>query len=96
MTRTALAAALALLAWPVGTASAQWLKQPTLGIPRTADGRADQTAPAPKTSGGQPDLSGLWQLGIEIGYAANITADLAPVDVQPWAQALSKRRLASS
>jgi hypothetical protein len=36
----------------------------------------------------------LWQLGTEIGDAANITADLAPpADIQPWAAALSRKRL---
>jgi hypothetical protein len=39
---------------------AQWIKQPTLGIPRTADGKPDLTAPAPHTPDGKPDLSGLW------------------------------------
>jgi hypothetical protein len=32
-------------------------------------------------------------LGLEIGYAANITADLAATDIQPWARALSRKRL---
>jgi len=73
--------------------SAQWVKQPTSGIPRTAEGRPDLTAPAPKTADGRPDLTGLWQLGIEVGYAANITADLAPGDIQPWARELSQKRL---
>ena len=41
---------------------AQWIHQPTLGIPRTADGKLDLTAPAPKTANGNPDLSGLWLL----------------------------------
>ena len=30
----------------------QWLKNPTPGIPRTADGRADLSAPAPRTPEG--------------------------------------------
>ena len=60
------------------------------GIPRTADGKPNLAAPAPRMADGKPDLSGLWQLGLEIGYAANITADLAPADIQPWARALSR------
>jgi len=81
----------------VGVASislpAQWLNQPTPGIPRTPDGKANLSAPAPKATGGKPDLSGLWRLGVEIGVGANITADLPPADIQPWVAALSRRRL---
>jgi hypothetical protein len=73
--------------------SGQWLKQPTAGMPRTAEGKPNLTAPTPKTSDGKPDLSGLWRLGVEIGVAANITTDLAPGDIQPWAKALSRSRL---
>ena len=40
--------------------AAQWLHQPTAGIPRTSDGKPDLGAPAPKAGGGHPDLSGLW------------------------------------
>jgi hypothetical protein len=89
----AIALALVLSPLPGHAAAAQWLKQPTAGLPRTADGKPNLAAPAPKTADGRPDLSGLWQLGLEIGYAANITADLAPTDIQPWASALSKKRL---
>ena len=39
---------------------AQWVKIPTAGIPRTADGSPDMTAPAPKGRDGTPDLSGAW------------------------------------
>jgi hypothetical protein len=41
--------------------SAQWLNFPTPGIPRTADGKPNLTAPAPRTLDGKPDLSGLWR-----------------------------------
>ncbi len=75
------------------SASAQWLHTPTPGLPRDAAGRPDLAAATPRAADGHPDLTGLWQLGIEIGYAANITADLAPTDIQPWAAALSLRRL---
>src|SRR5207244_13590107 len=40
---------------------AQWLQRPTPGIPRTADGKPNLTAPAPRTADGKPDLTGLWQ-----------------------------------
>ena len=72
---------------------AQWLNQPTPGIPRTADGKPNLAAPAPKASDGKPDLSGLWNLGVAIGVGANITGDLPPADIQPWVAALSRRRL---
>jgi hypothetical protein len=90
MNRFGLVAMLLLSAAP---ASAQWVKTPTVGIPRDAGGKANLTAPAPRAADGHADLSGLWQLGIEIGYAANITADLPAADIQPWATALSRSRL---
>src|SRR5216110_506287 len=37
--------------------SAQWIHYPTAGIPRTADGKPNLTAPAPRTADGKPDLS---------------------------------------
>ena len=38
----------------------QWLRYPTDGIPRKADGKPDLTAPAPRLPDGKPDLSGIW------------------------------------
>jgi hypothetical protein len=43
-----------------GSAAAQWLDYPTPGVPRTADGQADMSAPTPRTADGKPDLSGMW------------------------------------
>jgi hypothetical protein len=40
-------------------AKAQWLNFPTPGTPRTRDGKANMTAPAPRVNG-KPDLSGVW------------------------------------
>jgi hypothetical protein len=41
-------------------ASAQWLNYKTPGIPRTADGKPNLTAPVPKAWDGKLDLSGVW------------------------------------
>jgi hypothetical protein len=62
--------------------AAQWLNQPTRGIPRTPDGKPNLTGPAPRTSDGKPDLSGLWTK-LSPKYSRNIAADLKPEDIQP-------------
>ena len=43
-----------------GTASAQWLRYPTAGVPKTADGKPNLSAPTPRTADGKPDFSGIW------------------------------------
>lgn len=76
----------------VGELSAQWLNHPTPGIPRTADGKPNLTAPTPRTADGKPDLTGIWDR-VSGKYGANIAADLKPEDIQPWAHALVKERV---
>src|SRR3989442_9610556 len=71
--------------------SAQWLTQPTPGIPRTPDGKPNLSAPAPRTPDGKPDLSGLWNK-ISPKYHRNIAADLKPEDIQSWAHTLVEQR----
>jgi hypothetical protein len=59
MRRVIAYALFALLAAP-WSAVAQWQGYPTPRIPRTADGKVDLSAPAPKAADGQPDLNGIW------------------------------------
>ena len=71
-------------------ASAQWLNYPTPGIPRTADGKPNLSAPAPRTADGKPDLSGLWRA--TQAAAGDTDKALKSVKAQPWAEELSKKR----
>src|SRR4051794_36385755 len=52
-------ASLVVFALPAA-ASAQWLNYPTPGVPRTADGKPDMSAPTPRTADGKPDFTGMW------------------------------------
>jgi hypothetical protein len=97
---TLLVAASLLLA---GTVRAQWLKYPTPGIPRLADGKPNLAAPAPRGPDGRPDLSGIW--AVECGVYGrdacftqslffDLAKDLKPEEVQmtPWAAAIQAQR----
>jgi len=66
-------------------AAAQWLDRPWPGIPRTADGAPDLTAPAPRGPDGQPDLSGVWK-----GPPPLVRLDSATL--QPWVTDLVRQR----
>src|SRR5688572_22406179 len=61
--------------------SAQWLTLVTPGVPRTADGKPDLSAPAPRAADGRPELTGLWR-------GAGTRGDLRDeTKVQAWARA---------
>jgi hypothetical protein len=80
MRLVATALALCLLTPPL---AAQWLTARTPGIPRSADGKPNLSAPTPRTADGHPDLTGLWDTrGGKIDE---------PVDL-PWAKALVRKR----
>ena len=42
------------------TLSAQWPLRPQPGVPKGPDGKTNLNAPAPRTSDGKPNLSGIW------------------------------------
>ena len=75
--------------------SAQWLKHPTAGIPRTADGKPDLLAPTPRNPSGKPVLSGLWRPAP--GIVGDMTRGLkgGEIPYQPWAETLFKERRAN-
>ena len=75
-------------------AAAQWLKQPTVGIPRTPDGKPDLVAPAPRTPDGKPDLSGLWRPAFN-PYNLDVIQNVKEEGVfRPAAEAVFKQHLA--
>ncbi len=94
------------LACSLSSVSAQWLNYPTPGVPRTADGKPNLSAPAPRTADGKPDLSGLWEMERK-GRLPTATPDVEAVNpefvnigsrlqgglpYQPWAVQLMKTR----
>jgi hypothetical protein len=91
---TVFATATALLLL-LGVAGAQWLNQPTPGIPRLPDGKPNLSAPAPRLADGHPDLSGIWDVGNML-YFHDLARGLKPgeLEMTPWAAAVRKQRMA--
>ena len=76
--------------------AAQWQGYETPGIPRTADGKPNLTAPVPRAPNGKPDLTGIWM-------APRIRVELAQglkkgetVPFTPEGRALADQRRANN
>jgi hypothetical protein len=59
--RKVFSAAAMLLASASSALLAQWPAYPSLGVPKTADGKPNLTGPTPRMPDGKPDLSGIWK-----------------------------------
>jgi hypothetical protein len=89
---------------------AQWLNLATPSVPRNKDGSPNLTAPSPRSSGGKPDLSGIWLAernrpcpadgcpDMDIGQEfINIGWSLKEgLPYQPWAAKIAKERSAEN
>jgi len=99
-------AAIALAAAPL---AGQWLNYPTAGVPKTPSGVPNLGAPAPRTTDGHPDFSGIWEADntscppagcIDMRSSREFTnfgAQLpGGLPYQPWAAKLVKQRIADN
>src|SRR5581483_2554644 len=69
--------AILIAALPV-VLGAQWPPYRTPGIPRTAEGKPNLSAPAPKTADGHPDLTGIWEVTRSVAAVVSDARNTAP------------------
>jgi len=74
LSRNLPAVAALVVAVCVAPLAAQWRDVPLDGVPRDANGDPDMSAPAPRTPGGRPDLSGIYFPNMR--YFRNLAADI--------------------
>ena len=87
----------AVLVAATAVASAQWLRIPTAGIPRTPDGKPNLSAPAPRLADGKVSIAGLWRPAARL--IGDIRRGMKPgesLPLQPWAEKLYKTRVADN
>ena len=73
---------------------AQWPNRPDPRTPRTADGKPNLLAPAPKLAGGNVDLSGIWQVD-DARLQFNLMADGPQVALLPAPDAVYRHNVAT-
>lgn len=92
-----MAAAFLMVSAETGSARAQWIQHPDPATPRTADGKPNLTAPAPKKDD-KPDLSGIWKIvrprtiPAEAGSYASLDYWMTGgemISMQPWAESMN-------
>ena len=81
-----------LICVTAGTATAQWLKIPLPGTPRTPDGKPNLNAATPRTADGKPDLSGIWRADSQ-RWNENLVPEGSDAPMLPWAAELYKHRV---